>query len=99
MIDDPFKIDRDAQLAPGVTYGDALDAAALEIAKEIDKEVIHMMTKVKEPCLECGEESDWIRHTQFAGDHPYCDKHARLEKDFGEDDSYAFWSKIVKVPE
>ena len=40
MMDDPFKIDRDAQLAPGVTYGDALDAAAMELAKEIDKEVL-----------------------------------------------------------
>jgi hypothetical protein len=51
-----------------------------------------------EKCLECGDVADWIRNTQFAGDHPYCDKHARLEKDFGEDDSYAFWTKVVHAP-
>lgn len=46
-------------------------------------------------CLECGARAAWIRMTQFAGDHPYCDKHARLEPDFNQDDSYAFWTRIV----
>ena len=48
---------------------------------------------MSEKCLECDKTAVWTRHTQFAGDHPYCDEHARLEKDFGEDDSYTFWSK------
>lgn len=56
------------------------------------------MSKI-ETCLECGERAEWERMTQFAGDHPYCDKHAREEKDFGQDDSYAFWVKIVTPPE
>lgn len=49
-------------------------------------------------CIECNEPAEWVRSTQFAGDHPYCDKHARLEKDFGEDDSYAYWWKIRHCP-
>lgn len=44
-------------------------------------------------CLECGEPAVWVRATQFAGDHPYCEKHAKEEKDFGCDDSYAYWYK------
>lgn len=49
-----------------------------------------------ERCLECGGHAVWIRHTQFAGDHPYCDKHARMEKDFNDEpDSYSFWSNVM----
>lgn len=55
------------------------------------------VNKVIEMCLECGEPADWIRCTQFAGNHPYCDKHARLESDFEEEgDSYKDWHKILK---
>jgi endogenous inhibitor of DNA gyrase (YacG/DUF329 family) len=51
-----------------------------------------------EKCLECGKPANWIRHTQFAGDHPYCDEHARMEKDFDDmDDSYAYWSKVADL--
>ncbi len=50
---------------------------------------------MKEKCIECDKDADYIRHTQFAGDHPYCELHAKKEKDFlKEDDSYFFWSKI-----
>ncbi len=45
-------------------------------------------------CLECNKDAEWIRCTQFAGDHPYCDEHARQEKDFGENDSYAYWVEV-----
>lgn len=26
-------------------------------------------------CIECGAPATWVRCTQFAGDHPLCDKH------------------------
>ncbi len=46
-------------------------------------------------CLECNEPAEWIRCTQFAGDHPYCDKHARQEKDFDDEpDSYSYWVEV-----
>lgn len=58
-----------------------------------------MKAKVKpegHTCVECGKPADWIRYTQFAGDHPYCTEHANLESDFLEDgDSYHYWGKIV----
>lgn len=47
----------------------------------------------EETCLECGKPAQWVRSTQFAGDHPYCEEHAREEKDFQENDSYAYWYK------
>ena len=49
---------------------------------------------MNDQCLMCEEPAVWIRHTQFAGDHPFCDKHAKLEEDFGENDSYTFWSEL-----
>jgi hypothetical protein len=50
------------------------------------------MTEKLECCMECDQPATWVRSTQFAGDHPYCQHHAELEKDFlDEPDSYAFW--------
>jgi hypothetical protein len=46
---------------------------------------------IKLMCLECDQPAQWVRSTQFAGDHPYCEHHARLERDFGENDSYTQW--------
>lgn len=45
----------------------------------------------KETCMMCHRPAEWIRSTQFAGDHPFCDGHARLESGFGENDSYEYW--------
>jgi len=49
---------------------------------------------MNEKCIECDELAVWVRHTQFAGDHPFCDEHAKQETDFGEDDSYTYWTKV-----
>lgn len=53
-----------------------------------------MKSGTHERCLECAAKATWMRHTQFAGNHPYCTEHAKLEPDFGVDDSYTFWSEI-----
>lgn len=51
--------------------------------------------KKNETCMECGAPADYIRHTQFAGNHPFCEKHAKEQTDFGvEDPSYFFWEKL-----
>lgn len=43
----------------------------------------------------CSSKAEWYRITQFAGKHPYCDRCAREEPDFGiENGSYYFWQKI-----
>jgi len=48
-------------------------------------------------CLECTQPATWVRHTQFSGDHPFCEEHARQEKDFGQEDpSYFYWRKITR---
>ena len=48
------------------------------------------MTEIK--CYWCDKPATWMRYTQFAGNHPFCDKHAELETDFGSDD--VDWEKI-----
>lgn len=43
----------------------------------------------------CGSQADWVRCTQFSGDHFFCENHARLEANFGQrDDSYFYWMEI-----
>jgi hypothetical protein len=44
-------------------------------------------------CLECLKPAQWIRSTQFAGEHPYCREHAQKESDFKQNDSYTYWYK------
>lgn len=45
-------------------------------------------------CVECDNHAVWMRNTQFAGTHPYCDKHARAQSDFDENSSYTDWSLL-----
>lgn len=37
-------------------------------------------------CMDCDNVASYIRHTQFAGSHPYCSEHAKLQSDFGDND-------------
>ena len=55
--------------------------------------------KVHPICLECEKPAVYIRHTQFAGDHPYCYKHAWAEPDFAIDDSYTYWTQLKSPSE
>lgn len=50
----------------------------------------------KQTCLMCDKPAEWIRGTQFAGDHPFCDTHAKQEKGFGNADSYEYWYNILE---
>ena len=44
---------------------------------------------------DCFEDAVWVRSTQFSGDHPYCDIHAKQESNFGQEDaSYFYWDTI-----
>lgn len=40
------------------------------------------------------KEAEYIRHTQFSGNHPLCDKHAKEDKNFLVNDSYMGWEKL-----
>jgi hypothetical protein len=52
------------------------------------------MTKFQQ-CCECDQPATWVRSTQFAGDHPYCEHHAKLEPDFYDPpDSYNYWYEV-----
>lgn len=48
----------------------------------------------EQKCLICDKPAEWIRGTQFAGDHPFCDEHAKQEKGFGVNDSYEYWYEV-----
>lgn len=58
---------------------------------------------VKETCIgntddpNCSAPVVWIRKTQFAGDHYFCDAHARAEKDFSENSSTTVWFQIDRI--
>lgn len=45
-------------------------------------------------CLECNEPATWERCTQFAGNHPYCEEHAKQQSDWNDNDSYLYWSTM-----
>jgi endogenous inhibitor of DNA gyrase (YacG/DUF329 family) len=47
-----------------------------------------------EECIVCGRPAVWVRSTQFAGDHPFCEEHAKQEDGFGVNDSYEYWYNI-----
>ena len=47
-----------------------------------------------EECIECSSLATWIRHTQFAGDHPLCDKHAKEDPEFLVNNSYTCWQQL-----
>jgi len=50
------------------------------------------MSKKNLTCCECGKPAEWMRYTQFSGNHPYCTECAKKEKDFPEGDgSYSDW--------
>ena len=44
-------------------------------------------------CYWCDKPATWMRYTQFAGNHPFCDKHAELETDFNDGD----WENLKMV--
>ena len=53
-----------------------------------------MKSGLIDTCIECDKPATWVRSTQFAGEHPYCDQHAQEEEDFLLNDSYTFWYNV-----
>ena len=57
------------------------------------------MTELK--CYWCDKLATWMRYTQFAGNHPFCDKHAEMESDFQPslivNDGDADWARLDDV--
>lgn len=43
---------------------------------------------------DCTQPVRWVRCTQFAGDHPFCEEHAKKEPDFGKEDDNFFWNEV-----
>jgi len=49
-----------------------------------------------ERCDECWRPAKWVRYTQFSGNHHFCEKHARVNEDFGDEDvSYFVWKQVI----
>lgn len=71
----------------------AFIGVSMLVGYAIDR-VIERRGKPPQQCLECGRGAVWIRSTQFAGDHPYCARHAMAQPDFGQGDaSYFMWRR------
>lgn len=43
---------------------------------------------------DCDKDAEYIRHTQFCGNHPLCEEHAEEDEDFLVNDSYQSWEII-----
>ena len=57
-----------------------------------------MIKCIEEPC---DQPATFVRCTQFAGDHEYCDAHAHAQDDFQKEDSADtfFWTTVEKHEE
>lgn len=78
-----------------------------ETRKRITEEINSLNTRIQQlydemPAEEgcgtpgCFEDAAWVRATQFAGKHYFCETHAKAQRNFGEDDpSYFFWATIA----
>ena len=87
-----------AESAHHTVMYDYSEAAALEKAGRRIKEHFNIREKTAVPlyrCCDCNEEAVWTRVTQYSGTHHFCDKHARMEENFGVwDSSYFHWVRI-----
>lgn len=70
------------------------DATELTVEEKIAE--MHVIERRKDDvCFECGAPADFVRSTQFAGEHTYCREHALKEEDFGDSDgSYFYWYRV-----
>lgn len=49
-------------------------------------------------CQICNNKAEWVRRTQFAGDHLFCKLHAEAEEDFGDSHpSYFYWKELEPI--
>ncbi len=49
---------------------------------------------LKNKCFNCNKIANWVRYTQFSGNHLFCNYHAKIENDFLKCDSYKYWDKL-----
>lgn len=49
--------------------------------------------KIQE-CFICDKKANWLRATQFAGDHYFCEERAKKEEDFEKEDSMKYWYRL-----
>lgn len=75
----------------GVMSNPAVDDVwILDRIEELVNKVQHLPI-----CNVCDKPAEWVRETQFAGDHHFCDEHARKESNFGQEGSSDFaWKKL-----
>lgn len=87
-----------AEVGRHIVMYDYSAAVVLEEAGRRIKEHFNIREKVAVPmymCRECNEEATWVERTQFSGDHYFCDKHAREQNNFGQEDfSYFYWEEL-----
>jgi hypothetical protein len=91
----------DEQIKALVAWADELDQQGtsrgpiFDAAMEVAQQVRAIVKSKHGPCGDCPAPATWMRHTQFSGDHPFCEEHAVQQEDFGKSDpSYFFWDKL-----
>jgi hypothetical protein len=64
-----------------------------------DENKLEEKTEKEQVCF-CGKPAEYVRYTQFAGDHYFCGECAKKEEDFMKDGgSYFVWGKIKEDKE
>lgn len=70
---------------------------AYEIAVQVGDLAHEIEPLIQDTCLMCGNPATWVRETQFAGNHPFCDVHAGEEEDFAQEVPGQFsWHRIIE---
>lgn len=73
-------------------YDFKVDEPVLEAVRDA---IAKALEKHEHLCDNCGRAAEWVRRTQFAGDHYFCESDAQKEEDFGHDDSSSFlWEQL-----
>jgi hypothetical protein len=63
----------------------------LEPKKGATNEQRELLKEAPTKCFDCDLPAVWVRYTQFAGDHYFCQAHAEREKDFSDK---SLWDKL-----
>lgn len=80
-----------------------LNSCDLEVEIPLEQEAEYMIGGLVEikteseenRCSDCRKPAVWVRHTQFSGDHFFCDECARKQRNFGSEGDNSFWEGIA----
>lgn len=98
IIKQCIKIIEDNNRCPDGYVGSHDDGYSLGCQQSIERILSNfdIVKRSTTKCCICGDDAAFIRNTQFSGNHPYCEYHAKQQEDFNTaDPSYFYWQPIT----